>query len=85
MTSRIALASLLVRDYDEAIAHFGGKPGFFLIEDSPISPGKMARPVSSTGGPDPVTLPSAPSAPDCWSTRTAASARSASGTLDAPP
>lgn len=36
MTQRIALASLVVRDYDEAIAFFVGVLGFTLVEDTYI-------------------------------------------------
>lgn len=34
MSQHLALVSLLVRDYDEAISFFVGKLGFELIEDS---------------------------------------------------
>lgn len=40
MQRRIGLVSLLVRDYDEAIAFFTGKLGFSLAEDTPLSGGK---------------------------------------------
>ena len=33
---RIALVSLVVRDYDEAIAFFVGGLGFELVEDTPV-------------------------------------------------
>lgn len=36
MRQSIALVSLVVRDYDEALAFFVGKLGFVLIEDSYI-------------------------------------------------
>ena len=36
MKQRIALTSLLVRNYDEAIAFFVEKLGFTLIEDTPL-------------------------------------------------
>ena len=43
----LALVSLVVRDYDEAIAFYVGKLGFALIEDSPaessINPGAAKR------------------------------------------
>jgi len=32
----LGLVSLVVRDYDEALAFFVGKLGFVLIEDSPV-------------------------------------------------
>jgi catechol 2,3-dioxygenase-like lactoylglutathione lyase family enzyme len=37
---RIALMTLVVRDYDEAIAWYRGKLGFELIEDTPLGQGK---------------------------------------------
>ncbi len=40
MPQRVATLSLLVRDYDEAIAYFTGKLGFDLIEDTALSPDK---------------------------------------------
>lgn len=43
----LALVSLVVRDYDEAIAFYVGKLGFTLIEDSPaessLNPGAAKR------------------------------------------
>ena len=36
MAEAIAGATLLVRDYDEAIAYFIGALGFRLVEDSPL-------------------------------------------------
>lgn len=33
---RIAMVSLVVRDYDEALDFFVGKLGFGLVEDSPV-------------------------------------------------
>jgi len=36
MTQSLALVSLLVRDYDEAIAFYTGVLGFRLIEDTPL-------------------------------------------------
>jgi catechol 2,3-dioxygenase-like lactoylglutathione lyase family enzyme len=36
----IGAISLLVRDYDEAIAYYTGVLGFRLVEDSPRGPGK---------------------------------------------
>ena len=38
--SRIGAVSLLVRDYDEAIAFYVGKLGFELVEDSELGAGK---------------------------------------------
>ncbi|HSW08655.1 VOC family protein [Aquabacterium sp.] len=40
MTRSLATVSLLVRDYDEAIAWFTGVLGFQLLEDTPMGPGK---------------------------------------------
>jgi len=37
MTQAIGLVSLVVRDYDEAIAFYVGVLGFTLLEDSPVS------------------------------------------------
>ena len=36
MSQRLGLVSLVVRDYDEALAFFVGKLGFVLIEDSEV-------------------------------------------------
>jgi catechol 2,3-dioxygenase-like lactoylglutathione lyase family enzyme len=40
MTQTLGALSLLVRDYDEAIAWFVGILGFRLLEDTPRGPGK---------------------------------------------
>lgn len=40
MSDQIGLTTLLVRDYDEAIAWFKQTLGFVLREDSPLSAGK---------------------------------------------
>lgn len=40
MKQSLALVSLVVRDYDEAIAYYTGALGFRLVEDSPRGPGK---------------------------------------------
>lgn len=37
---RIALTTLLVRDYDEALDFYLGRMGFSLVEDTPLSDGK---------------------------------------------
>lgn len=51
MPQSIALVSLLVRDYDEAIAFYVGILGFKLIEDTPIpSQGKRWVVVAPQGG-----------------------------------
>ncbi len=36
MTQTLGLVSLVVRDYDEALAFYVGKLGFTLVEDSPV-------------------------------------------------
>src|SRR5438552_18835324 len=36
MARSLALVALVVRDYDEAVAFFVGKPGFRLVEDTYI-------------------------------------------------
>lgn len=40
MNQHLGAVSLLVRDYDEALAFYVGALGFALIEDSPRGPGK---------------------------------------------
>lgn len=40
MAQHLALLSLLVRDYDEALAFYVGKMGFELVEDSDLGAGK---------------------------------------------
>ena len=40
MAQHLALLSLLVRDYDEALAFYVGKLGFSLVEDSELGAGK---------------------------------------------
>jgi catechol 2,3-dioxygenase-like lactoylglutathione lyase family enzyme len=51
--SRLALAALLVRDYDEAIGFYVGKLGFELVEDADQGGGKrwvVVRPRGSDAG-----------------------------------
>jgi catechol 2,3-dioxygenase-like lactoylglutathione lyase family enzyme len=51
MNQRIGYVSLLVRDYDEAIAYYTGVLGFWLVEDTPLAPGKrwvLVAPPSAT-------------------------------------
>ena len=50
MAQHLALLSLLVRDYDEALAFYVGKLGFELVEDSDLGGGK--RWVVVSPGPD---------------------------------
>ncbi len=40
MARRVALVSLLVADYDEAVAFYVGKLGFALVEDTDMGGGK---------------------------------------------
>jgi catechol 2,3-dioxygenase-like lactoylglutathione lyase family enzyme len=49
MPRRIALVSLLVADYDEAIAFYVGKLGFSLVEDTDMGHGKRWVVVSPGG------------------------------------
>jgi catechol 2,3-dioxygenase-like lactoylglutathione lyase family enzyme len=46
----IALTTLVVRDYDEAIAFYCDKAGFALIEDKPLGGGKRWVVVSPAAG-----------------------------------
>ena len=41
---RLALTTLLVRDYDEGIAFFVDALGFELVEDTPLEPARDGRP-----------------------------------------
>jgi catechol 2,3-dioxygenase-like lactoylglutathione lyase family enzyme len=52
MKQHIAAVSLLVRDYDEAIAWFTGALGFSVLEDTDLGDGKrwvLVAPAGSTG------------------------------------
>ena len=49
MNARIAALSLLVRDYDEAIAFYTGKLGFELLEDTVLTPEKRWVKVAPKG------------------------------------
>jgi catechol 2,3-dioxygenase-like lactoylglutathione lyase family enzyme len=52
MGQKLAAVTLVVRDYDEAIAYFRDKLGFALVEDTPLSAGKrwvVVAPPASTG------------------------------------
>jgi catechol 2,3-dioxygenase-like lactoylglutathione lyase family enzyme len=40
MSQEVACVSLLVRDYDEAIAFYGGKLGFDVVEDTAMGEGR---------------------------------------------
>jgi catechol 2,3-dioxygenase-like lactoylglutathione lyase family enzyme len=46
----LGLVSVVVRDYDEAIAFYVGKLGFELIEDKAMGPGKRWVVVRPKGG-----------------------------------
>ncbi|MBC6606559.1 VOC family protein [Hymenobacter sp. BT188] len=51
MSQHIGSLTLLVRDYDEAIAFYTGKLGFELVEDTDLGPGKrwvLVAPPQST-------------------------------------
>ena len=52
MTQRLSLVSVVVADYDEAIAFFTGALNFELCEDTPLGGGKrwvVVRPRGGTG------------------------------------
>ena len=52
MNQRIAHVTLLVKDYDEAIAFYTGGLGFELIEDTPLGDGKrwvLVAPAGTSG------------------------------------
>lgn len=40
MSQKLALVSVVVRDYDEALAWYTGTLGFTLVEDTPLGNGK---------------------------------------------
>jgi catechol 2,3-dioxygenase-like lactoylglutathione lyase family enzyme len=46
----IALATLVVRDYDEALAFFTDALGFAMVEDTPLGGGKRWVVVAPPGG-----------------------------------
>lgn len=50
MARAITTVSVLVADYDEAIAWYTQKLGFRLIEDTPLGPGKRWVVVGPEGG-----------------------------------
>ncbi|MDB5456696.1 MAG: Glyoxalase/bleomycin resistance protein/dioxygenase [Caulobacter sp.] len=51
MRQSLALITLLVRDYDEAIGFYVGQLGFGLVEDTALSPDKRWVVVAPPGGP----------------------------------
>lgn len=50
MERSIALATLVVRDYDEALAFFAEALGFAVVEDTPLGGGKRWVVVAPPGG-----------------------------------
>lgn len=50
MAQRIGLVTLVVRNYDEAIAYYVGKLGFELVENTPLDAVKRWVVVSPPGG-----------------------------------
>lgn len=50
MRQHLGAVSVLVRDYDEALAYYTGALGFELIEDSPREAGKRWVVVAPAGG-----------------------------------
>jgi catechol 2,3-dioxygenase-like lactoylglutathione lyase family enzyme len=50
MQQRIGLVTLVVREYDEAIAYYVGTLGFELAEDTPLGAGKRWVVVAPPGG-----------------------------------
>src|SRR5947208_15958473 len=50
MSQAITGVTLVVRDYDEAIAFFTGSMGFILIEDTPMANGKRFVRIAPPGG-----------------------------------
>ncbi len=57
--SRLAAVSLLVRDYDEALAFYVGKLGFIVQEDRDLGGGKRWVLVAPAGGGASLLLPRA--------------------------
>jgi catechol 2,3-dioxygenase-like lactoylglutathione lyase family enzyme len=56
VSPRLASVSLLVRDYDAAIAFFTGALGFVLLEDTPVGGAKRWVVVAPAGGGGGATL-----------------------------
>jgi catechol 2,3-dioxygenase-like lactoylglutathione lyase family enzyme len=50
VSPRLARVTLVVRDYDEAIAFFTGSLGFALLEDTPLGGGKRWVVVAPSNG-----------------------------------
>ncbi len=51
MSTALALVTVVVDDYDEAIAHYTGQLGFDLLEDTPLPGGKRWVRVAPTASP----------------------------------
>ena len=54
MTQSLSMLTLVVPDYDEALAFYVGTLGFDLLEDTPLDPGKRwvrVRPHGKAGAP----------------------------------
>lgn len=51
MSTALALVTLVVDDYDQAIAHYTTDLGFELLEDTPLSGGKRWIRVAPPGSP----------------------------------
>jgi catechol 2,3-dioxygenase-like lactoylglutathione lyase family enzyme len=64
MTQTLAQVTLVVREYDEAIAFFTEKLGFQLLEDSTLSDGKRWVVVGPHGSPTLLLLLARASTPD---------------------
>jgi catechol 2,3-dioxygenase-like lactoylglutathione lyase family enzyme len=62
----IALVTLVVRDYDEAIAFFTGALGFALVEDTPLDAGKRWVVVTPSGSPGVSLLLAKAATPEQW-------------------
>ena len=56
MTQRVTLVTVVVRDYDEAIAYYTQTLGFQLVEDTPLGDGKRWVRVAPLGSASPCLL-----------------------------
>jgi catechol 2,3-dioxygenase-like lactoylglutathione lyase family enzyme len=65
VTLTLAAVTLLVREYDEAIAFYTGALGFTLLEDSPLEAGKRWVRVAPPGGGTALLL-ARPATPEQW-------------------
>jgi catechol 2,3-dioxygenase-like lactoylglutathione lyase family enzyme len=64
MPQQLRAVTLLIRDYDEAIAYFTGPLQFELVEDRPLSAGKRWVLVSPRGGAGSLLLLAEATTPD---------------------